>query len=75
MRNILQEIKDNAKSLNKTIVLPEGEDSRVVVAASLAVKEGLARVTLLGNPEEIAKNNREIDKLQQKYVSLKAIVS
>ncbi len=61
MRNILQEIKDNAKSLNKTIVLPEGEDSRVVVAASLAVKEGLAKVVLLGNLEQIKLANPEVD--------------
>ena len=34
MSNILENIKSQAKALNKCIVLPEGEDSRVVVAAS-----------------------------------------
>ena len=61
MANVLENIKKQASLLNKNIVLPEGEDSRVVVAAAQAVKEGLARVTLLGNPEEIAKNNPSVD--------------
>mgnify|MGYP003288663924 CR=1 FL=1 len=61
MSNVLENIKNQAKSLNKCIILPEGEDSRVVVAAAEAVKEGLARVVVLGNPEEMAKNNPNVD--------------
>lgn len=61
MSNVLETIKKNAKAKNKNIVLPEGEDSRVVKAASEAVKEGLATVTLLGNPEEIKKANPDVD--------------
>ncbi|MBQ3219581.1 MAG: phosphate acetyltransferase [Clostridia bacterium] len=59
--SVLENIKKQASLLNKNVVLPEGEDSRVVLAASLAVKEGIARVTLLGNPDEIAKNNPGVD--------------
>ena len=36
MKDILSEIKQKAKLLNKTIVLPEGEDKRVVKAAQIA---------------------------------------
>ncbi len=61
MSNVLENIKNQAKALNKCIVLPEGEDSRVVVAASQAVKEGLAKIVLLGNKDEIAKNNPTVD--------------
>ena len=61
MKDILSTIKSNASALNKTIVLPEGEDSRVVKAASLAVKENLAKVILLGNEEEIKKANVGVD--------------
>ncbi len=61
MSNVLENIKKQASALNKCIVLPEGEDSRVVVAAAQAVKENLARVVVLGNPEEIAKANPEVD--------------
>ncbi len=61
MSKVLENILNEAKALNKNIVLPEGEDSRVVKAASESAKEKLATVTLLGNPEEIKKNNPDID--------------
>ena len=53
MRNILDEIKTKAKALQKTIVLCEGEDARVVKAAADATKEGVAKIVLLGNETEI----------------------
>ena len=61
MKDILSQIKDNARALNKTIVLPEGEDKRVVKAASLATKENLAKVVVLGNLDEIKKANPDVD--------------
>ena len=61
MSNVLENIKSKASALNKCIVLPEGEDSRVVVAAAEAVKQKLARVVVLGNPEEIAKANPDVN--------------
>ncbi len=59
--NILQQIKQKASSLHKTIVLCEGEDSRVVKAASDATKEGIAKIVLIGDPVAIAKNNPDVD--------------
>ncbi len=61
MSNVLENIKKQAAALNKCIVLPEGEDSRVVVAAAQTVKEKLARVVLLGNPEQIKAANPDVD--------------
>ena len=61
MTKVLERIKERAAALHKHIVLPEGEDARVVRAAADAVKEGIAAVTLLGNPEEIKKNNPGVD--------------
>ena len=61
MSNVLENIKKQAATLNKCIVLPEGEDSRVVVAAAQTVKEKLARVVLLGNPEQIKAANPDVD--------------
>ena len=61
MRNILDEIKLKAKALQKTIVLCEGEDKRVVKAAADATKEGVAKIVLLGNEAEIKAANPEID--------------
>ncbi len=59
--NVLEQIKAKAKALQKTIVLCEGEDKRVVKAAADATKEGVAKIVLLGNPEQIKKDNPEVD--------------
>ena len=61
MSDILKSIVERAKSLNKNIVLTEGEDARVVKAAAEAAAEKIARITLLGNAEEIKKNNPDAD--------------
>ena len=59
--NVLEQIKAKAKALQKTIVLCEGEDKRVVKAAADATKEGVAKIVLLGDPEQIKKDNPEVD--------------
>ena len=61
MSNILEQIKLKAKALQKTIVLCEGEDSRVVKAAADTVKEGIAKIVLLGNEEAIKAANPDVD--------------
>ncbi len=61
MADILQQIKEQAKKLQKTIVLPEGEDSRVVKACAQTVKEGFAKVVLLGDENEIKQANKDVD--------------
>lgn len=44
-----------AKELGKTIVLPEGQDSRVVAAANMAMEQGIAKkIVVLGSENEIA---------------------
>lgn len=58
---VLENIVKEASKLKKNIVLPEGEDSRVVKAASETVKEGVAKITLLGNIDEIKAKNPDID--------------
>ena len=61
MSSVLDSIKKRASVKGKTIVLPEGEDKRVVKAGSEAVKENIAKVVILGNPDEIKANNPEIN--------------
>ena len=61
MSSVLESIKKQASLLNKNVVLPEGEDARVVKAAAEVVKEKLATITLLGNPDEIKANNPEVN--------------
>ena len=50
-----------ASALQKNVVLPEGEDSRVVKAAVESANEKLAIITLLGNKAEIEKANPDLD--------------
>ena len=42
-----------AKNDIKTIVLPEGEDERVLIAAHLTAEDGFANIIVLGNEEKI----------------------
>lgn len=59
--NILEQIKSKAAALGKTIVLCEGEDSRVVRAASDATKQGIAKIVLLGDEAAIKAANPDVD--------------
>lgn len=59
--DILQQIKQKAAALQKTIVLCEGEDSRVVRAAQDATREGIAKIVLIGDPVAIAQANPDVD--------------
>lgn len=56
MSSFLQTIKQRAQAHKKTIVLPEGEDSRTQEAAKKIVAENLADLIVLGNPDEIKLN-------------------
>lgn len=46
-------LTERARSLNKRIVLPEGNEPRTVHAAAICAQRGIARSVLLGNAEEI----------------------
>ena len=52
---LMDVIKAKAKADLKHIVLAEGTEPRTVEAAGIIVKEGLAKVTLLGDIDEIKK--------------------
>ncbi|MEI7899306.1 MAG: phosphate acetyltransferase [bacterium] len=52
--SILDSMILRAKAVNKTIVLPEGMDPRVIMAAVKAAKAGICTPIVLGTPEEIA---------------------
>ncbi|MDD2709596.1 MAG: phosphate acetyltransferase [Verrucomicrobiae bacterium] len=47
------ELVIRAKKLNKTVVLPETEDERTLLAADRLVREKICRVVLVGNPSKI----------------------
>jgi len=52
----IDEIKNKARQNKQTIVLPESEDKRTLQAAEVVLKEGLANVVLIGNPEKVSKD-------------------
>ena len=54
MSKIMEAIVEKAKKLHKHIVLPEGEEPRIVEAARMITAQKIARVTLLGDPKKIA---------------------
>ncbi|MBE5785386.1 MAG: phosphate acetyltransferase [Clostridiales bacterium] len=51
--SVLDKIKAKAKADVKRVVLPEGEEERIIRAAEIITKEGIAEVVLLGNVENI----------------------
>ncbi len=54
MASVPERLIERAKLLQKTIVLPEGEDERTIQAAQQFVEEGVGKAILLGNPDVIA---------------------
>ena len=58
---IIDSIKERAKQVVKTIVLPEGMDRRTWEAAVEATKQGLAKVIVLANPDEVKVNSEGLD--------------
>ncbi len=50
---LLETIKQKARSQKKTIVLPEGTEERTLKAANIILDEGIAQIILLGNKETI----------------------
>ena len=54
-------IKDRARANKKTIVLPETEDRRTLVAAEQILKEGIANVILIGSEEAVKKGSEGLD--------------
>lgn len=53
MPDILQNIHAQARRRGKHIALPEAEDPRVLAAAVKAAQDGLARITLVGDTDNI----------------------
>jgi phosphate acetyltransferase len=56
---LLDKLANRARALPQRIVLPEGEDPRVIAAASRIAREGFARAILLGRKPVIESHVRE----------------
>lgn len=51
--NLINELVARAKENKQRIVLPEGTEERTITAADLLIKDGVAEIILVGNPQEI----------------------
>lgn len=51
--SLVEQIKAKAKSNLKTVVLPESYDERMLFAAQQVMEQGLARIVILGNLDEV----------------------
>ncbi|NLM51223.1 MAG: phosphate acetyltransferase [Firmicutes bacterium] len=58
---VMQTIAEKAKKLEKTIVLPEGTEERIIQAAAIITQKGLAKVVLVGDPEKIKAAAKGVD--------------
>ena len=61
MKNLIEQYKAQAKKLNKTIVMPEGNEPRVIRAAAICTQEKLAKIILLGTKEEAQRVCPDVD--------------
>ncbi len=65
---LIEDIRAKARALNRTVVLPEGTDGRMMSAAEVIVREQIANVVILGNEKKIrelaAAENANIDGVQ-----------
>lgn len=51
--HLMDTIREKAKKNLQTVVLPESYDERMLFAAEKIVEQGLAKIIILGNPDEI----------------------
>ena len=64
MPTLIDSMIERAKADKKTIVLPEGNDDRILAAAEEALKQGIANIIILGDSEEIATKGYALDEAQ-----------
>ncbi|VFP86672.1 Phosphate acetyltransferase [Candidatus Erwinia haradaeae] len=50
-----------SRKMKKCILLPEGEEPRIIRAATMSVKRGIANCVLLGNPDNIKRIAFQLD--------------
>lgn len=53
--SVLRDLIEAARRLERHVVLPEGEDRRIVAGAARAARDGVARITLLGREALVGK--------------------
>ena len=59
--DLIDQFKERAKKAPKTIVLPEGDEERILKAAEISVREGIAHPILLGEEATILKRASDLN--------------
>jgi phosphate acetyltransferase len=60
MQNIIEKYRELAKTKQKTIVFPEGNEERVIRAAEFVKKRNIIEPILIGNPDRINTHAKEL---------------
>jgi phosphate acetyltransferase len=55
-----QQLIERASRVKKKIVLPEGQDDRILQAASEVLAKGIADLVILGNPDKLAERAKQL---------------
>lgn len=64
---VIDTIIANAQAADKKLVLPEGQDPRVITAANKIVAENIAEVIVLGTEEEISVSMEKAGETERKF--------
>ncbi|WFE31940.1 phosphate acetyltransferase [Micromonospora sp. WMMD975] len=51
---------DRARARRRRLVLPEGTEERILRAAEVLLRRGVAELTLLGRPDDVVRRSREL---------------
>ena len=71
MSNLIEQLCARAKTDKQRIVLPESLEERTITAADMALRDELAEIILIGNPDEI---HALADKLGLKHIGKATII-
>jgi len=59
--DVLTQLRNKAKSLNRSVVLPEGDDDRTLQAAAELARDGIVKAVVLGNEKQIADRTNQLN--------------
>lgn len=57
MASLISTMIDKARTDKKTIVLPEGEDERILQGAEIALDQGIANIVIIGDEQKITSSD------------------
>jgi len=58
--NIEETLAERAKARKRHIILPEGNDERILLAADIVLQKGIADLTIFGNPDKLRQRSESL---------------